>query len=310
MPQAVAQIKRTEEAALVEARLGPATAVQHRAGVEITARKGAVRDIRATIAVPLECPEQTVRIVDDHYTPEVADADFRQVAGGEATQLFVRIPYLQQGSKAVATVTYEVTTHTIRPPEQTDELVAPRKPPRDIKRHLGTSPMIDVNHRKIRAAVAEALEGRDEEEMTDWDRAEAFYDYALEHVDYRECDDKSSVAALTDGWGDCQAVGALFVAMCRTAKIPARMVWCQDHQYAEFYLESPEGEGLWYPVETAGTRAFGGMPTARTILQKGDNFKSPLRPRERLRYASDYLKGFPTTPGGGKPTVRYVHEEQ
>jgi len=30
------------------------------------------------------------------------------------------------------------------------------------------------------------------------------------------------------------------------------------------------------------------MPIARTILQKGDSFKMPERPREVMRYASDY----------------------
>ena len=48
------------------------------------------------------------------------------------------------------------------------------------------------------------------------------------------------------------------------------------------------------------------MPLARTILQKGDNFRVPER-KEKLRYASDYLIGLPT-PGGGKPKVKYIRE--
>jgi hypothetical protein len=50
------------------------------------------------------------------------------------------------------------------------------------------------------------------------------------------------------------------------------------------------------------------MPLARTILQKGDNFQMPERPRERLRYASDYLVGLPT-PGGGKPTCQFIRQQ-
>jgi hypothetical protein len=84
------------------------------------------------------------------------------------------------------------------------------------------------------------------------------------------------------------------------------MVWVDGHAYPEFYLEHGEGEGLWYPCESAGTRAFGEMPLARPILQKGDNFSVPER-KERLRYASDYLVGLPT-PGGGKPSVKYIRE--
>ena len=48
------------------------------------------------------------------------------------------------------------------------------------------------------------------------------------------------------------------------------------------------------------------MPLARTILQKGDNFRVPER-KEKLRYASDFLIGLPT-PGGGKPKVKYIRE--
>ena len=76
--------------------------------------------------------------------------------------------------------------------------------------------------------------------------------------------------------------------------------------YPEFYLEHAEGEGHWYPCESAGTRAFGEMPLARTILQKGDNFRVPER-KEKLRYASDFMIGLPT-PGGGKPKVKYIRE--
>jgi hypothetical protein len=41
-------------------------------------------------------------------------------------------------------------------------------------------------------------------------------------------------------------------------------------------------------------------------MQKGDNFTVPER-KERLRYASDFLVGV-QTPGGGKPTAKYVRE--
>jgi hypothetical protein len=50
------------------------------------------------------------------------------------------------------------------------------------------------------------------------------------------------------------------------------------------------------------------MPLARTILQKGDNFRVPERKRERLRYASDFMIGLPT-PGGGRPKVNYIREQ-
>jgi transglutaminase-like putative cysteine protease len=238
-----------------------------------------------------------------------------------------------------------VHTSPILPPKETDSFRAPKKVKFQLKRYLGPSPFIEVNNRKIRTAIKEALAATDDEDtedgessepdpssavagseetptetapaappapaeaeaLTDWRRVEKLYDYAIEHVKYEEGADKSAVQVLADGKGDCQAIAALFVAMCRTEKIPARMVWVDGHQYAEFYLEDATGAGRWFPVESAGRREFGEMSVARVILQKGDNFRVPERPRERLRYASDYtlLLAKP----GRQPKITYVREQ-
>ncbi len=86
------------------------------------------------------------------------------------------------------------------------------------------------------------------------------------------------------------------------------MVWVHEHQYAEFCLEDAKGELHWFPVESSGSRAFGEMPLARVIMQKGDNFRIPERPGEAFRYASEFLIGSPVD-GSGKPTVRYIREK-
>src|SRR5262249_50253135 len=98
---------------------------------------------------------------------------------------------------------------------------------------------------------------------------------------------------------------SLFVAMCRVQKIPARTVFVTDHCYAEFYLEDDEGQGHWFPCQPAGSRAFGGIDDVQPILQKGDNFKNPEKPKERLRYVTEY---FNPASKGGKPRVTFVCE--
>jgi hypothetical protein len=136
----------------------------------------------------------------------------------------------------------------------------------------------------------------------------AIYDGVMKKIDYVEGPDKGAVEALRDKKADCQGRSAVFIAVCRANKIPARMVWVHGHCYPEFYLERAPGDGQWYPCESAGTHAFGEMPLARPILQKGDNFRVPER-KEHLRYASDYTVGLPT-PGGGKPKVKYIRDQQ
>jgi len=301
--RATAQILEEPEA-VSGPRYGEPQTIRFRVGAEITASRGACRGIVAMVTVPLECPEQEVKILDEDFSSEVREVTYRMLQGG-ARQMLISVPFLPAGATARAVVTAEVSTRPILPPESTDELKIPKRVPPKLRAYVNGSPYIEVKHQRIRSLSREIMKEFDEE-ATDWQKVEAIYDYVLEHVEYVEGPDKGALETLRDGQADCQGRSMVFIALCRANKIPARMVWVDGHAYAEFYLEHKEGEGHWFPVESAGTRAFGEMPLARPILQKGDNFRVPER-KEKLRYASDYLIGLPT-PGGGKPKVKYIRE--
>ena len=297
-----------------ESRFAPATTQRFRVGAIVTAKNGPCRDIFAMVAVPLVCEGQAARIVEEDITPNVTEHTFRELKGGGATQLLLRIPRLSANEEARAVVTFEVQTNPILPPE--DSLAAslriPKRPPRGLRRYLGPSPYIESGNPKIKRLARDVLQEFEEaaaasDPPDDWRRVEALYTHVLDTIEYAEGPDTSALTTLRDGFADCHGRTALFVALCRASGVPARVVWVQDHCYPEFYLEDGSGAGLWLPAESAGTRAFGEMPIARTILQKGDNFRIPERPRDRLRYASDYLVGRPV-PGGGKPRVKYIRE--
>jgi predicted secreted protein len=286
-------------------RYGAPQTIRFRVGAEITATNGACRGITTMVTVPLDCTEQKVTFVDEDFSPEVADVTFRPLPGGEVKQMVISVPRLNDGATARAVLTCEVATRSIQPPEKTDDLKIAKKIPAKIRMYVMPSPYIEINNTQIHAfnkEIADSLE----DSANDWTKIEAIYDAVLKKIDYVEGPDKSAVEALHDKQADCQGRSALFIALCRLNKVPARMVWVHGHCYPEFYMEHAEGEGYWYPCESAGTRAFGEMPLARTILQKGDNFRVPER-KEKLRYASDYTVGLPT-PGGGKPHVKYVRE--
>jgi hypothetical protein len=275
-------------------------------GAEITAKRGPCRNILATVAVPLNCPEQQVEILSEDFSPGIGDVSFRDLQGG-VRQMLIAVPMLQNGATVSATVTFKVTTRPILPPESTDKLAIPKKLPNDMRAYLNASPEIEIRHRSIVALGRETLKDV-EEDASDWEKIEKIYDTMLQKVAYKEGPDESAVEALRDGEADCQGRSMLFIALCRANKIPARMVWVDGHAYPEFYLEESEGRGWWFPCESAGTRAFGEMPLARTILQKGDNFRVPERPTERLRYASDYMIGVPAVQGAGQPSCRFIRE--
>ncbi len=344
-----------------------------RIGGRVEAKGGEVRDIFMMVAVPLDCPEQKVHVVEEEFPADLGTVEFRtlpevKLAEPGAKQMLISIPRLPSRQTAGALVTYEIVTNRVLGPQETSTLHLPTKIPRDLKTFVSTSPFINVGDRKIRDAVKVALELRvkdDEtrkisaavgangvggalaastataddqdkkeqdksngkkaeqsqsdkeataaavaaeiEKLTDWQRVEALYDFVRAKVKYLNgAEDMPAVQALKDGQADCYGLSALFVAMCRTMKVPARMVWVDNHQYAEFYLEEEDGKGYWYPAQLAGTRAFGEMPMPMVIFQKGDNFRVPERRRERLRYATDHTTLQASSKH--KPRVVYVRE--
>jgi hypothetical protein len=284
---------------------GPPDTIRMQVGAEVKATRGACRNVAVYVAVPFDCPEQSVAIVSEDFSPQVGQVDYRLLQGG-ARQMVISVPRLGAGETARALVTFDVTTRPILPPEKTDDLRIPERVPREVRAYVNGSPYIEVKHQKIRTLAKEIM-AEVPEDPTDWEKVEAIYDYVLEHVDYVEGPDKGAIDTLRDGQADCQGRSMLFIALCRANKIPARVVWVDGHVYAEFYLEDAEGNGYWFPVESAGSREFGGMPLARTIMQKGDNFRVPERPTERLRYASDYMLGTPVG-NGGRPKVQFLRQ--
>ena len=295
-----------EEAPGFGVRYGEPDPIGYRVGAEVTSRGGACRNIKAMVAVPFECPEQDVNILEEDFSSHVDSVSYRILQGG-ARQMLIEIPFLPDGATARAVVTFEVKTRPILPPESTSELKIPARVTGSLRRFTNGSPYIEVRHNQIRSLAREVLDAMPED-ATDWQRIEALYDRVLETARYVEGPDKSAVDTLRDGFGDCQGRSALFIALCRSSKIPARMVWVDGHCFPEFYLLHNDKQGSWYPCESAGSRAFGEMPLARIILQKGDKFRVPERPKEWLRYASDYLIGVPT-PGARTPKVQYIREQ-
>ena len=56
----------------------------------------------------------------------------------------------------------------------------------------------------------------------------------------------SVAAAIDDHQGACAEMSAVFVALCRAAGIPARLVSVPDHNWAEFYLIDSAAKGTGF----------------------------------------------------------------
>jgi len=274
-------------------------------GIIVTAGAGGASGMYGTVPVPIEWPEQTIKIVDEELL-HVPKIEYR-IIDGTVKQMVVRIANLKSGETAKALVTVEVRRRAILAPDDTSDFVLPDKAKFEadpkLKVYTRPSPKIESGDKRIVTAAKDVAATKEKA----WDKVEAIYDWVREKVEYRNGPLKGAVAALKDGNGDCEELTSLFIAMCRAVGIPARTVWVPGHCYPEFYLVDAHGNGHWFPCQAAGSRAFGGIPEFRPILQKGDNFFDKDRPRERLRYMSEHftckiIKGSP-------PTVKFIRQD-
>jgi hypothetical protein len=253
--------------------LGQPTIQKWQIGYVVTAEGGALEGVTAYATVPMDWPEQKVRIESEEVSPAVKSIRYRTVASG-ARQMIVSIPRLAAGETATALVTFEIEKAPMEAPQETDGLRVPARAAGELRGYLLPGPAIESQNKRITSLAAE-IDADDS--LAAWDRTGALFDWVRENVQY-EFDEqlRGALAALDAKQGDCEELTALFVAFCRSRGIPARSVWVPGHCYPEFYLEDEHGKGHWFPCQAAGeARDFGRMNETRPILQKGDNFKVP-----------------------------------
>lgn len=285
-------------------------------GVSVRSGAGPCSGVMGTFPVPGEWPEQSVKVASDNISPSVRHR-LRKVEG--LTQVVLEITQVPAGGEAQCFITYEVVKRPIAPPLDKAALLIPKDPPREIKKCLGPSPLIESTNAKVRALARELPEGKE----TAWEQVQAIATGVRERVKFEtDIKDKfkGAIGSLRDGKADREDLTATFVAVCRAAKIPARMVWAMDYCYAEFYLEQmPQEEtadadtvikgkksnkvapqGNWYPCVVHEEVELGACNDDRPILEKGDSFKvAEEKPLQR------FVKEFLTMKGAVKPTIEF-----
>jgi len=270
-------------------------------GVRVTAPDGNMLGNFATTVFPTPWPEQVVEIVESKL-PASFQSSFRDLPGGNR-QLLLFSQMLPANSVNEATLRVRITKSHIVGPIDTLHFKIPKRLPRDVSAFLSNSPYIEVNSSEVKKIVRE-IEAT--EPLTDWKKVEQMYDWVRDNITYQRGDLKTVREALRDRTGDCEEMTSTFVALCRAARVPARVVWIPNHCYPEFYMEDEQGQGHWFPCQVAGTRNFGSMPEYLPILQKGDRFKVPEQP-EMQRYLADYLSSKKVL-GRGDPQVEFIRQ--
>jgi transglutaminase superfamily protein len=321
-----ATVARTDEPAVAAAPVAaPAAEAQTHKwefGISVRAVGGPCAGLFGTFPVPADWPEQQVKVSGEQISRSVQRHSYRTSDG--LKQMVFEVPQLPSGGSAECFITFEITKRAQIPPRDTANLIVPKDPPRDVKKHLNPSPLIEISNAKVRSLARELPEGKE----TAWQQVQAILDGVREKVKF-EPDPKNTfkgaIGALRDGKADREDLTATFVAVCRAAKIPARMVWAMDFCYAEFYLEEKEAtdekeasddkagkakkgpkekkepKGAWYPCVVHQQTELGACPDFRPIIEKGDNFKVP-EDKAVQRFVKEFLTG---KGGGGKPAVEF-----
>ncbi len=273
-----------------------------RFGLSIT-NPGHTHGIVATAPVPIECPEQTVELIQEELGNAVKGVKLKELKP-LARQMVFKIASLEPGQDSTTALTYKITKQPIQLPENPGRFVFDSNPRGRLKYYLGPSPFIECKHDRI-VKIAKTL-GEDHADQPAWNQVEAIYDWVRENVEYKfDKQIHSCLDALDSGHGDCEELSSLFIAICRARDIPARAVWIPGHTYPEFYLSDEKGEGHWFPCQAAGSRQFGEMNERRPVLQKGDRYKISGQ-KELLRYAQPTFK---CKDASAAPAIAQIAEE-
>ena len=294
-------------------KLGQTETQRWRFGMIVKANGGAFKSLVGTVTVPMDWPEQQVRIVGQDLSPGVK-VTYKTI-DGTVKQMTARIPSVAAGNEARAIITCEIARAAQLPPERTDRYVLPdpKTLDRGLQVYLNPSPYIESTHPTIKALAKEV--GTDRKQA--WDRVKAIYDGVRAKITYqKDSPPASTLSTLEKGVGDCDEMSSLFVAICRAAGVPARLVRVPKHCYAEFYLQDEQGQGHWFPCQPSGDEAFGGIPQRDVIVQKGDNFRITMldlrskRPKnDAVRFIPENLTGLPAgKAGGGQPQMTLICE--
>lgn len=264
-------------------------------GIELEGLGGATA-LAASTPVPVACPEQ--RIDQERVETLGCAAEVQQLAPF-ARQLFLQAPGIVKGQRIAAYAHYKLTISKQYFGYRREQFPLEQKVPADVARHyMGNSPGIQTRSREVR----ELAEQLSEELAHPWDKARAFASWIPRNIRPKIGSYLGVLRCLQMKVGDCEDMSALMVALCRSADIPARLVWVPNHNWTEVFLVDQEGQGHWLPAHTACYFWWGWTGAHELVLQKGDRVFVPQQ-RKHYRLQEDWMQW-----QGRRPRVKYVAE--
>ncbi len=289
------ETKLTQDPAIEGVTFSNPVTTKWKVTAKIRGGAGPAVNMLLTIPVPTEWPEQSVAVAEDEIPTNIANVGYRDLEGG-VKQIIAKIPQIRPREEITISMTFLVSTSQINAPRDPSLFGRPKTSQRDGKPYLGIGPQINFRDSKLKKEVK--LIVADQDNL--WSEIEAIYDWVRDNIEDTSEAPRDTIKVFRDRLGCNEDKVGLFVAMCRAHKIPARMVWVQGTQYAEFMLVDSEGKAHWFPCNVGGVREFGSYSEPRIVLQKGDSIKVPEK-ESRQKFVGE----FATCQGKSKPSVAF-----
>ena len=271
-------------------------------GTKIIGGSKPASNVLITIPVPADWPEQSVSFDDVVVDSQSRVIDgFRKLDGG-IHQLVVKMPRLAAREQVVVSVTCVVRTSQIEAPSDPTALLKPKTSHREGKPYTGIGPDINFRNAKLRAQVKKLVKDK----PSVWAEVESIFDWVRDEIEDTNQEPGDVVSVFRHRQGCNEDKVGLFVAMCRAHKVPARMVWVQGTQHAEFMLVDAEKKAHWIPCRPGGLREFGSISEPRVVLQKGDSIRVPEK-EQRQKYVAEFVTCEGLTQAS-KPKVGFFRE--
>ncbi len=251
---------------------------------KIEAPDAPLNNVVATSPIPIEWPEQKLKLLSEKVTPGAKVTE--QILKGQAGFMRLQVPSIAKGESASVERLYEVTRYRLKFNRPADPLKPPRGVPSDLREQLtAPAPGIELTDPKM-IELAKQLK---HDELPAWERVHSIWKWTRDNIKFQNGDFRGALFAIEQGCGDCEEMSALFVGLLRLNGLQARTVWVEGHDYPEFYLTDKQGRGHWIPAQVVGPEWFGEMTEYRPIFQKGDRFYDALQ-KQFVRYVPHTVK--------------------
>ncbi len=242
--------------------------------IRVETPEGAVKNVTATGPIPMDWPEQRVRLISEKLSPQAKSSE--TILKGQAALLKLQVGQIPKGGSAFVERLYEITRYRTKFLIPPNELKPTRSIPAELRpQYTGIAPGVEIQSPQM-IELAESLRKSNEQDGP-WEMIKSIWSWTRDNVKFENGDFRGALYAIEHHCGDCEEMSALFVGLCRLSGVSARTVWVEGHDYPEFYLLDKQGKGHWIPAQVVGPPWFGEITEYRPIFQKGDRFYDALQ---------------------------------